>query len=455
MNFDLIVIGGGPAGYHGAERAAKQGLKVLLIEKNLLGGVCLNEGCIPTKTLLYSAKIKDNASHGAKYGVVAHDVSLDHGTVMKRKQKVVSILAGGVQTMLKAAGVKILNDEAHIVGKNEKGFLVQAGENTYTSQKLFIATGSKPMIPPIPGVKEGLESGFILTSKEALDLHDVPKKFVVIGGGVIGLEMASYFQSAGSEVTVIEMLEKIGGTIDDDIADILKKSYEAKGIRFFLGSKVTEIKDGHVVYEQADKSEIIEADRVLLSIGRRACINGFGIEKIRIATDRGAITTDMFMQTNVKEVYAAGDVTGRSMLAHTAYREAEAAINHMVGIDDAMHYHAIPGVIYTNSEVAGVGETQASAKEKGLDVIVKSLPLYYSGRYVAENHLGNGIIKVIADKNTKRILGVHMISSYASEIIYGADMMIEQQMVIDDIKKVVFPHPTVSEIVRDVCWQFA
>lgn len=452
MTYDLIILGGGPAGYLAAERAGHSGLKTLVIEKQHMGGVCLNEGCIPTKTLLYSAKIADSAAHGEKYGVTA-TVKLDHAAVVKRKDKVVRNLTGGVRAAVKGAGTEIVDGFAVITGRGANGYTVEAEGKTFEGKRLLIATGSSAIVPPIPGVTEGFEAGFVMTSTEALAITEVPKNLVVIGGGVIGLEMAGYFNSAGANVTVIEMLNKIGGVIEDDIAKNLQKNMEKKGVAFKLGCKVTKVDKGKVTYEEDGKTETVAGDKVLLSIGRRANTAGLGLESVGVALDRGAVITDEYMKTNIPEVYAAGDVNGKSMLAHTAYREAEVAVNQMLGKRDRMRYAAVPSVIYTNPEVAGVGVTQAMAREKGMDVTVKTLSMNYSGRYMAENEGGDGFITIIVDNKWKKLVGVHMVGNYASEIIYGAGLMVEKEMTIDEIKEIIFPHPTVSEIIREAIFQ--
>jgi len=449
MVFDLIVIGGGPAGYLGAERAGHAGLNTLLIEKREVGGVCLNEGCIPSKTLLYSAKMYDNARFSEKYGVVSEKVTLDHSKVISRKNKVVKTLVTGVKAQLKKNKVTVVEGIGVIAGRDSEGYEVRVSGESYVGKKLLIATGSVPIIPPIPGVKEGLEKGWVLTNREILDLKEIPEKLVIVGGGVIGLEMASYFNSAGSKVTIIEMLDHIAGNNDREISNLLMKNYEKKGITFKLSAKVTELKEGTVVYETNGQSYSVEADKVLMSVGRRAATQDIGLKNIGVETERGAIKTDLRGQTNVPGVYAAGDVNGRSMLAHTAYREAEVCINNIIGKKDIMRYNAIPYVIYTNPEVAGVGETEESAKEKGMEVEVANVSMRYSGRYLAENEGGDGICKILVEKKTRRLVGVHMIANYASEIIYGAAAMIEMEMRVDDIKEIVFPHPTVSEIIRE------
>jgi dihydrolipoamide dehydrogenase len=452
--YDLIVIGGGPAGYLAAERAGHAGLNTLLIEKRSVGGVCLNEGCVPSKALLYSAKVFDNARHGEKYGVIAANVILDHAAVMARKNKVIKTLVTGVKGKLKKNKVTVVDGIAEITGKNTEGYEVKVDKDTYTGKRLLIATGSAPIVPPIPGVKEGIDNGYVLTNREVLELKEVPKSLVIVGGGVIGLEMASYYNSAGSSVTVIEMLNKIAGPTDGEISEILMKNYEKKGVAFKLGCKVVEVKPGAVVYESNGQTFTVEADKVLLSIGRRPVTEGLGLEKIGVQTERGSIKVDERGKTNIPEVYAAGDVNGTSMLAHTAYREAEVCINTILGKKDIMRYNAIPAVIYTNPEVGCVGETEETAKQKGIEFEVAKLSMMYSGRYVAENEGGDGICKVLIDKKHRKLIGVHMIGNYASEIIYGAGLMIETEMRVNDIKELVFPHPTVCEIIREAIFEF-
>jgi dihydrolipoamide dehydrogenase len=452
-SFDLIVIGGGPAGYLAAERAAKAGLKTAVIEKRSLGGVCLNEGCIPSKAFLYSAKVYEYALHGAGYGVTVTGASIDHAKVVSRKNSIVRRLVGGVAASLKSLGATVINGEAKILGKDANGFSLAVGDAQYTAKKLLLATGSVPVTPPIPGVAEGLASGFVLTNREILDMTEAPRELVVIGGGVIGLEMASYFNSIGSKVTVIEMMDKIAGPTDGEISALLLKSYKAKGVEFLLGCKVVSVGDNGVTYEANGAHKTVPADKVLLSIGRRAFTEGLGLETIGVHTERGRIVTDEYLRTNISGVYAAGDVNGKSMLAHTAYREAEVAVSHMLGKKDRMRYHAIPSVIYTNPEVACVGETEETAKKKGLDYKAVKLNMAYSGRYLAETEKPEGIVKLLVDNKYNRLLGVHMLGSYASEIIYGAAMMIETELRVDDLKELVFPHPTVSELLHEALFE--
>jgi len=395
--YDLIIIGGGPGGYMAAERAGHAGLNVLLIEKRALGGVCLNEGCIPSKTLLNSAKIYDYAIHGSVYGVSVENASLDHKFVLQRKNKVVDTLVGGVKSMLKANKVTVVYGEAFILSKTD----VKVGDEVYSGNRLMIASGSVPVIPPIDGLDEGLKSGFVLTSREILDLEEIPEKLVVIGGGVIGLEMASYYASAGSKVTVIEMLPKIGGTIDEEISKILLKNYQKKGIEFILGARVTGVRQGTVLCLTREQNNepspalpdpvlpaepsCVLCEKALLAIGRKPAVSGFGLENTGVVIERGAIRTDQHGLTSVPNIYAVGDVNGKYMLAHAAYREAEVAVNHILGKRDVMRYDAIPSVIYTSPEVACVGETEESAKARGIDYAsvtafsARKRPLYTIG----------------------------------------------------------------------------
>ncbi|MCL2812602.1 MAG: dihydrolipoyl dehydrogenase [Clostridia bacterium] len=445
---DLIIIGGGPAGYHAAELAAKEGLKTILFEERNLGGVCLNEGCIPSKALLYSAKLFDYANGGgARYGITCEAPKLDYAMAVRRKDKVVKKLVMGIEATLKGGGVTVIKARAEIEGRVEGGFAVNAGGKSYQTAKLLLCTGSEPMLPPIDGLQDALASGFAMTNREILALTEPPKRLVIVGGGVIGLEMASLMTSALCQVTVIEMLDKIAGPTDTEISTLLQKEYEKRGVRFLLNAKLTGIGQDAVTYEQDGKATNLLCDKVLLSIGRRATTAGFGLERIGVEIQNGAVPTDAQQKTNVPGVFAAGDINGTYMLAHTAYREAEVAINVICGRKDTMEYNAIPSVIYTNPEVAGVGETLESARAKGFEAHEVKLPMMYSGRYMAENEGGTGICKLVWAG--KRLIGVHMLGNPASEIIATAAALISREISLEQAKKIVFPHPSVAEILRE------
>ena len=453
MTYDLIILGGGPAGYNAAERAAHNGMTVALFEERALGGVCLNEGCIPTKTLLNSAKIYETALHGDAFGVTVQGATIEHAKVVDRKDKVVKTLVSGVGAKMRGAKVKVITATGTITAKGPEGFEVSGGDEKLTAKKLLICTGSEAAVPPIPGLREAVADGLATTNREILDLRAVPKKLCVIGGGVIGLEMASYFATIGTEVTVVEMLDKIAGPTDLEISAILQKNLEKKGIKFLLGAGVCKVSGkagaGKVECKKGDETITLDCDTILVSTGRRARTQGIGLEKMGVMMERGAIVTSECGRTSVPGIWAAGDVNGKSMLAHTAYREGEAAVNDMLGIKDRVDYRAIPAVIYTKPEIGTVGETLESAKKAGINAKEETVSLRYSGRYIAEVEGGDGIVKIVTDADHGTIIGVHMIGSYASEIIYGAAIMVAEERRYKDVQKIVFPHPTVCEVIRE------
>jgi len=452
--YDLAIIGGGPGGYVAAERAGAAGLKVVLFERKSLGGVCLNEGCIPTKTLLYSAKVYNYAKTGDHYGVYVSDPSFKYDEIVARKNKVVKKLVGGVKAAMKGNKVEVVAENATIQGRDNEGVKIESGGNVYAAKNLLICTGSEAAVPPFPGLKEA--GDVIVTNREILDLTERPEALVVIGGGVIGMEFAAFFSTLGTKVTVVEMLPKILGPLDDEISEMLQKQYEKRGVEFCLRCKVTGIEGNTVVYEDPEgKVCRVSGDKILVSVGRRANLQGFGLENIGVelalnpAGRPYGIKVDEKMKTNVPGVYAAGDVTGFSMLAHTASREGEVAVNNILGKEDRMRYNAIPGVVYTNPEVAGVGLTESEAKAKGIDFKVVKLPMAYAGRFVAENERGEGICKIIVGAKYHEVLGVHMLGNPCSEIISTACVAIETEMTLEQLQEVVFPHPTVSEIIKE------
>ena len=447
MKYQVAIIGGGPAGYTAAEAAGKAGLSVVLFEKQSLGGVCLNEGCIPTKTLLYSAKTLDSARHASKYAIKVEGAPVaDLPKIIARKQKVVRKLVLGVKGKLTAHGVTIVNGEAVIEDKNH----VRCGEEVYEADNLLLCTGSQTFIPPIPG----LDGVPYWTHRDALDCKELPASLAIIGGGVIGMEFASFYNSLGVEVTVIEMLDEILGGMDKELSALLRAEYAKRGVKFMLQTKVVSVAaaeaGGAVVnYETAEGAGSVTAERLLMSVGRRPVLNGFGLENLALEkTERGNIRVDDQMQTSLPGVFACGDLTGFSLLAHTAVREAEVAVHTLIGKEDRMSYRAIPGVVYTNPEIAGVGETEESLQRKGIAYRVSKLPMAFSGRFVAENEGVNGVCKLLLGEDDK-VLGAHVLGNPASEIIPLAGMAIELGLTADAWKRLVFPHPTVGEIFKE------
>ena len=446
--FDLMIIGGGPAGYVAAERAGNKGLKVVLFEKKTMGGVCLNEGCIPTKALLYSAKMYDHALEGDIFGVIAENVSYDYAKMVARKNKLVRKLVGGVKMKMKSNKVEVIEGEAVLESRNNNGVEISCNGEKYLGKNVLICTGSEASVPPIPGLEEA--GDLILTNREILEMTERPESLIVIGGGVIGMEFACFYQGLGTKVTVVEMLPEILGGLDGEVSAMVRNYFSKKGIDFHMEAKVTKVEGNKVTFEKDGKSETVEGEKILLSVGRRPVTKGFGLENLNIELERGGIKVDEKMRTNVPNVFAAVDVTGFSLLAHTASREGEVVVNNLTGKTDIMRYNAIPGVVYISPEVAGVGETEESAKEKGIAYKTAKLPMTYAGRFAIENERFSGFCKVLIGDKYGEILGVHMFGNPSSEMIYGACLAIEQEMTLEEMKEVVFPHPTVSEIFKEV-----
>lgn len=446
MIYDIAIIGGGPAGYTAAERAAAGGLKTVLFEKKAIGGVCLNEGCIPTKTLLYSAKLWDTMKGAAKYGIsVSEGSAFDMKKIIDRKNKIVKKLTGGVKMTVTSYGATIVEQEAVITGEQGAHIHISAGGETYEVTYLLVCTGSDTVIPPIPGLSET----DYWTSKEALESTELPGSLVIIGGGVIGMEFASFFNSMGVQVSVIEMMPEILGAMDKETSAMLRAEYQKRGIRFDLNTRVTAVSKEGVTIEKDGKSSLVAADKVLVSVGRKANLGRVGLDKLNIELLRNGVKVDEHLQTSHPRVYACGDITGRSMLAHTAIREAEVAINHILEVEDRINYDCIPGVVYTNPEVAGVGKTEEELKAAGISYHVQKLPMVYSGRFVAENETVNGLCKLIVDDDD-HVIGCHILGNPASEIIVVAGIAVQKGYTVEEFQKSVFPHPTVSEIFHEI-----
>ncbi len=448
--YDIGIIGGGPAGYVAAERAGQKGLKVVLFDKKKLGGVCLNEGCIPTKTLLYTAKLYDNARDGGKYGINCSEVTFDFAKIMQRKNKVVTKLVAGVGAAMKKYGVEVVNAPATIEERAGDFIRIKANDQLFDCKNILLATGSEALIPPI----KGLVREEVMTNREILEIKAVPGSLTIIGGGVIGMEFASFFNSMGCKVTVVEMLDNILGPTDRELSTMLLQEFTKKGIVFHLGSKVTEIRGKEVIFEKDGVSNSVVSDEILVSVGRKPVVTGYGLEKLGVEVVKGGVKIDERCRTNIPNVYAAGDITGFSLLAHTASREGEVAVNNICGLDDRMRYNAVPSVVYTNPEIASVGLTEEEARKNNIPYKVRTLPMAYAGRFVAENEGKNGLAKILVGEKYNEILGVHMIGNPSSEMIFGAAIMIEMEMRIGDVQEIIFPHPTVSEILKETVFAF-
>ncbi len=468
-HYDLIIIGGGPAGYLAAERAGARGKTVLLVEHGSIGGVCLNEGCVPTKTLLYSSKLYHQALNSQTFGVTATGVQYDLVTAMAHKAKTIKSLQKGILAQLKHHSVEVRTATASLLGP---GRVAVDGEE-HSSEYVLLATGGTAIRPPIPGTKD---HPAVLTSSEALEIKEIPKRLVIVGGGYIGMEFASYFAAVGTAVTVVEMTDEIIPMLEPSLAAALRK--HIPDVEYKLAHRVTEVSSAadqtgtvQVTVEPLrpagsdTAAEIIETDLVLLAAGRAPNVEGSGFGTAGLDYDRSGVTVDEYMQTNLPGVYAAGDVTGKMLLAHAAYRMGEVAVAHMFRSEAAerspsgralwpnrMRYHAIPWVVFTSPEVAGCGLNPTEAADAGYDAVSETLPLQVSGRYLAEHPRERGTVTIVADRATRRLLGVQMLGSGVGEIIHSAAAMIEQELRIEDIREVVFPHPTVSEALRDAAW---
>ena len=440
---DLIILGGGPAGYTAAERAARGGLNTLLIEKRALGGVCLNEGCIPTKTLLYSAKIWHLAEDAKKYGIEASADQFLMDKVNARKNKVVRKLVAGIKGKMTNAGVTVVTGEGEILAPTTpQEYSVKVGEETYTAPRLLLASGSETFVPPIPG----LDTVEYWTSREALESKELPKSIAIIGGGVIGMEFAAFYNRVGVEVHVIEMLPEILGGMDSEMGALLRAEYTKLGVKFYLQHKVTSVAPEGVTVEFEDNSFVIPTERILLSVGRRPVTEK--LSPLGLEMEGRGVKVDATMRTSLPGVYAAGDITGYSLLAHTAVREAEVAIDNMLGKDAQMSYRAIPGIIYTQPEVAGVGMTEDQLKKEGISYRKHQLPMAFAGRFVAENEMANGVCKILIGEDDT-LLGAHMLGNPASELIVVIAVAIERGIKAHELASVVFPHPTVGEIIKE------
>jgi dihydrolipoamide dehydrogenase len=466
--YDLLIMGAGPAGYMAAELAGKTGLKTIIFDKQYLGGVCLNEGCIPTKTLLYTAKLYESARSGEKYGIYADNVHYDFTAIMKRKDKVVKKLVGGVANTLKKSGVEIIYQKAFIKGKTGEGFVIESDGKEFLTKNLLIATGSEPAIPPVPG----LESVEYSTNREILQISEIPDELTVLGAGYIGIEFAAFFSAMGTRVKIVELMPEILPGIDKDISGFVRQELIARNADIRVNSKVVSVEKSNLIIEITDalksgelssnsntagtsvKTETVPFKNLLISIGRKPVVRDLGLENIGVEHSAKGIKTDLQCRTNIPGVYAAGDVNGKSMLAHTAYRETQVVVNNISGRKDRVRYNVIPSVVYTNPEIASVGLTEENARNESIEYDIKQLPMAYSGRYVAENEGKNGLMKILAGKKYGEILGVHMVGNPASELIWGAAMMIENELRLKDVEDIVFPHPTVSEIFREVFFSF-
>lgn len=455
--FDLIIVGGGPGGYVAAIKGSQLGLKTLCIEgRGKLGGTCLNVGCIPSKSLLHNSHYYHVAKHEfAKRGIEVDNLKLNLGQMMKQKEKSVSQLTGGIEGLFKKNKTEYAKGWASFVAPNQVSVKSEDGKTMLASAKnIVIATGSE--VAGFPGIT--VDEEVIISSTGALSLKKVPEKMVVIGGGVIGLELGSVWSRLGADVTVVEYQPAIGAGMDADLAKVFQKTLTKQGMKFMLGTKVVSaVKNSKgkvdLVIEPAKggPQEKMELDVVLLSIGRKPFTTGLGLEKVGVKTDsKGRIVTDEEFKTNVPGIRAIGDVITGPMLAHKAEEEGIAAVEYIASGHGHVNYNAIPSVIYTWPEVAWVGKTEEEVKKSGVQYKVGSFPFLANSRAKTIDD-ADGTIKVISDAATDRILGAHIIGPGAGEMIAEAVLAIEYGASSEDIARTTHAHPTLSEAFKEAC----
>ena len=455
--FDVVVVGSGPGGYICAVRCAQLGMKTAIIEKyNALGGTCLNVGCIPSKAWLDSSEKFHELNHAyAQHGITAKEVNFDFTKMRERVKKVVSDVSAGITFLMKKNKIEVFQGHGSFVDPNIILIKGAKGEESIRAKKIVIATGSKPS--SLPGITIDKEK--IITSTEALYLKDIPKKLIVIGGGVIGLELTSVFRRLGTEVTVVEYADSIIATMDAELGKNLHRILVKDGVRFLLGHGVTSIvKNANILTVKAkdknsDKIVELEGDYCLVAVGRRPYTEGLNLEKAGVKLDdRGRIETNAHLQTNIPHIFAVGDVVKGAMLAHKAEEEGVMVAEIMAGQKPHIDYNLIPGVVYTWPEVASVGLTEDQLKKEGREYKLGSFPFKASGRARASNE-SDGFVKVLADKKTDEILGVHMIGPRVADMIAEAVVAMEYRASAEDIARISHAHPTYSEAFKEACLQ--
>ncbi len=444
--YDLIVIGAGPGGYEAAAHAGQMGKRVALVEKERIGGTCLNVGCIPAKAFLRSSRLYRECGEAASFGVRIDGFKFDMPVVVERKNRIVGVLVKGVEGLLKRSGVEVFTGHARLTDRKQ----IQVGAERLEAANILIATGSRPAVPPIPGI----DARQVLDSNSVFDLTDVPARVAIIGGGYIGLEFASFFKEIGTEVTVFEMLPQIAGGCDGDVANRLLQSLKRSGVAINLSCRVLGIEAGTIRYvDGAGADQTYSAATILNATGRAPVVQDLGLEVVGVDYSSRGIRISDQGRTNVPGVWACGDVTGQHMLAHVATREGIVAVNAMFGKPDRIRYDAIPAVIYTHPEVAMVGRTEEELKAAGVPYKKAMVPMGVAGRFLIENEKGVGFVKVLTGAAHGEILGVHAMGDSSSEFIVAAAALIEFEMLASHAAEIVFPHPTVSEALREAILQ--
>ena len=443
---EVVVLGSGPGGYVAAIRLGQLGKETILIEKDRLGGVCLNVGCIPSKALIRIAKLKKHIEAARKIGVEVTDLKIDFARVQAWKQGVVDHASSNVEYLCKANNVKIIKGEGRFKGPNELEVRTPSGTETIETKNTIIATGARPV--EIPGFK--FDGERIITSTEVLELKEIPKNFVVIGGGVTGLEMATMYAQLGSKVTVIEMLDQLLPGVDIQLVRIIERAFRRLGVEYHVKSKAKEYRDGQVAVVLEDgKEATFPADKVLVTVGRRPNSDEIGLENTGVKTDsNGWIQADKRMLTNVPGIYAIGDVIGPPMFAHKASKEGIVAAEVISGMKSEADFRGIAWAIFTDPEIASVGLTETQAREKGYEPIIGRFPFTALGRAQLAGET-EGFVQIVADKSSDLVLGIHIVGADASDMISEAALAIEMGATVEDIGFTIHPHPTLPESIME------
>ena len=449
---DLVVIGSGPAGYVGAIRAAQLGAKVVIVEKGSVGGTCLNVGCIPTKVILACVAVLESVKNGADFGVKVKGYDLDLPAMMSRKDSVVKRLVGGVESLFKSNKIRLVRGDARITDLHTVSVSTSAGVETIKADKILIATGSVTATLPLPGLEIG---GNVWTSTEALSFDKVPKSMLIIGCGAIGLEAGYTFAKLGTEVLLVEMMPQILPAADTEIANELMKSLKKAGMKFILNAGVTRAEDtktGKKVFvKNSDKEESYDAEVVLVAVGRKAAIQGIGLEEVGVKTDKRRIVVDEHLRTNIPNIYAAGDCIGEPMLAHVGWTESIAAVEHMMGMNSKMDYSALPACVYTTPECASVGLTEEQARERHKEVRVGKFTFGHNGKAMGIGETA-GFIKFVIEPKYGEILGVHMVGPHVTDLIAEAVLAMRNELTVEEVVATIHPHPTLSEVTQEAAY---
>jgi len=446
--YDVAILGSGPGGYVAAIKAAQHGLKVALVEKQYLGGTCLNVGCIPTKALIACAEELRAVKSARDFGITVENVSFDYAKMLARKDRVVKQLRGGVEYLMKKNEVTVYHGAGTLTGPHSIG-ITGAEQQEITAEYLILASGSAPSRPPIPG----LDGARVVTSNNLLDWPEVPESMAIIGGGAIGLEFAFYFNSLGAKVTVVEALPHILPLEDEQISDELATSLRRQGIDIHPNARVTAIGDDNgrktvTFFTPGQNGNECEnratVNLVLVAAGRWPFTEGCGYESAGIQLERRAVKVDEYLYTGVEHIYAIGDVVGGMLLAHKASYEAAVAVDNITGRRRAAEYHAVPTGVYTDPEVASVGMTEEAAKKAGLEVLTGAFPIRVLGRAVACG-VREGMVKVVIDKTDSIVLGTQTIGSHATDLITEATFAVQNRLTAEQFMRTIHPHPTLSE----------